>query len=102
MSIYRKSGHKKTCQKAEIVVKIYWIIPRYRCIYIYVLIVKWTGIYIALNRVLLLLHNIGIKVQEHGPLLKDMFQTDYFRIVVCDDETTVEVCGALKVYNVLE
>lgn len=39
---------------------------------------------------------IGIKVKEHGPLLKDLFQTDYFRIVVCDDETTVEVCGALK------
>lgn len=39
----------------------------------------------------------GIKVKEHGPLLKDLFQTDYFRIVVCDDETTVEVCGALKV-----
>ena len=43
----------------------------------------------------------GIKVKEHGPLLKDLFQTDYFRIVVCDDETTVEVCGALKVENKL-
>lgn len=26
-----------------------------------------------------------------------MFQTNYFRIVVIEDETTVEVCGALKV-----
>ena len=26
-----------------------------------------------------------------------MFQTKYFRIVVVDDEQTVEVCGALKV-----
>ena len=34
---------------------------------------------------------------EYGPLLKDMFQASYFRIVVIEDETTVEVCGALKV-----
>ena len=34
---------------------------------------------------------------KYGPILKEMFQTDYFRIVVIEDETTVEVCGALKV-----
>ncbi|OWF43025.1 glycerol-3-phosphate dehydrogenase [NAD(+)], cytoplasmic-like [Mizuhopecten yessoensis] len=39
---------------------------------------------------------IGCKHPEYGAILKDMFQADYFRIVVCDDETTVEVCGALK------
>ena len=32
-----------------------------------------------------------------GQLLKTMFQTSYFRIVVVDDEETVELCGALKV-----
>jgi hypothetical protein len=32
-----------------------------------------------------------------GHILKDMFQTPYFRIVVVADEETVELCGALKV-----
>lgn len=31
--------------------------------------------------------------------MKDMMQTPYFRIVVVDDEETVELCGALKVIN---
>lgn len=39
---------------------------------------------------------IGCSHSEYGAILKDMFQADYFRIVVADDETTVEVCGALK------
>ncbi|XP_052805976.1 glycerol-3-phosphate dehydrogenase [NAD(+)], cytoplasmic-like [Mya arenaria] len=39
---------------------------------------------------------IGIKHKEHGQILKKLFQADYFRIVVCDDEDTVEICGALK------
>ncbi|KAH3703443.1 glycerol-3-phosphate dehydrogenase [NAD(+)], cytoplasmic-like isoform X2 [Dreissena polymorpha] len=39
---------------------------------------------------------IGIKQKEHGTLLKKLFQADYFRIVVCEDEDTVEICGALK------
>ena len=30
-------------------------------------------------------------------MLKRLFQADFFRIVVCDDDDTVEVCGALKV-----
>ena len=33
-----------------------------------------------------------------GLLLKEIMQTPYFRIVVVDDEETVELCGALKVY----
>jgi len=32
-----------------------------------------------------------------GKLLKELFQTPYFRIVVVPDEETVEMCGALKV-----
>lgn len=30
-------------------------------------------------------------------MLRDVIQTDYFRVVVVDDVDTVEVCGALKV-----
>ena len=30
-------------------------------------------------------------------MLKRLFQADFFRIVVSDDDDTVEVCGALKV-----
>ena len=40
----------------------------------------------------------GCKDMERGKLLKSMFQTKYFRIVVVEDEQTVEVCGALKVW----
>ena len=39
--------------------------------------------------------------KDHGLLLKKLFQADYFRIVVCEDEDTVEICGALKVHNTL-
>ena len=38
---------------------------------------------------------------EMGKLLKSVFQTPYFRIVVVDDEQTVELCGALKVLQYL-
>ena len=44
---------------------------------------------------------IGCKDKEMGLLLKSVFQTPYFRIVVVDDEQTVELCGALKVLFVL-
>lgn len=40
---------------------------------------------------------IGCKDSTMGPLLRDIIQTSYFRVVVVDDEDTVEVCGALKV-----
>jgi glycerol-3-phosphate dehydrogenase (NAD+) len=30
-------------------------------------------------------------------VLRDIIQTEYFRVVVVDDVDTVEVCGALKV-----
>ncbi|XP_064595042.1 glycerol-3-phosphate dehydrogenase [NAD(+)], cytoplasmic-like [Liolophura sinensis] len=39
---------------------------------------------------------IGCKSDEYSGLLKEVFQTEYFRIVCVKDEQTVEVCGALK------
>ena len=43
-------------------------------------------------------HNVaGCSDVKLGMLLKACFQTTYFRIVVVNDEQTVEVCGALKV-----
>lgn len=39
---------------------------------------------------------IGCKNKETGLLLKECFHTDYFRIVVVEDNQTVEICGALK------
>lgn len=40
---------------------------------------------------------IGCRDSRVAPLLKDLIQTDYFRVVVVDDEDAVEICGALKV-----
>ncbi|XP_018915097.1 glycerol-3-phosphate dehydrogenase [NAD(+)], cytoplasmic [Bemisia tabaci] len=39
---------------------------------------------------------IGCKDKELGPILRDLIQTDYFRVSVVDDTDTVEICGALK------
>ncbi|XP_013778013.1 glycerol-3-phosphate dehydrogenase [NAD(+)], cytoplasmic-like [Limulus polyphemus] len=39
---------------------------------------------------------IGCKDKEAGKLLKELIQTDYFRVVVVDDINTIEICGALK------
>lgn len=39
---------------------------------------------------------IGCKDAAVGSLLKKMIQTDYFRVVVVPDVSTVELCGALK------
>lgn len=39
---------------------------------------------------------IGCKNVETGQMLKNIMQTDYFRIAVVDDIRTIEVCGALK------
>jgi glycerol-3-phosphate dehydrogenase (NAD+) len=39
---------------------------------------------------------IGCRDIVLGRVLKDIFQTPYFRIVVVPDEETVELCGALK------
>ncbi|EEB12364.1 glycerol-3-phosphate dehydrogenase, putative [Pediculus humanus corporis] len=39
---------------------------------------------------------IGCKDKKLSSILRDLIQTDYFRVVVVDDTETVEVCGALK------
>jgi len=39
---------------------------------------------------------IGCNDPEEGRLLKEIMQTSYFRIVVVNDASTVELCGALK------
>jgi glycerol-3-phosphate dehydrogenase (NAD+) len=39
---------------------------------------------------------IGSKDPAVGQMLKNIMQTDYFRISVVDDIRTIEVCGALK------
>lgn len=33
----------------------------------------------------------------NGKVLYELFHTDYFRITVTKDASTVEICGALKV-----
>ncbi|XP_026673879.1 glycerol-3-phosphate dehydrogenase [NAD(+)], cytoplasmic isoform X1 [Ceratina calcarata] len=40
---------------------------------------------------------IGCKDKSMAPILRDMIQTSYFRVVVVEDVDTVECCGALKV-----
>jgi len=39
---------------------------------------------------------IGSACLEHGNMLRDIIQTDYFRVVVVKDVEAVEMCGALK------
>lgn len=39
---------------------------------------------------------IGCKDMKIAPVLRDMIQADFFRVVVVDDVDAVEVCGALK------
>jgi len=39
---------------------------------------------------------IGCRDLQFGRLYRELFQTDYFRVVVVDDVEAVEVCGALK------
>lgn len=43
---------------------------------------------------------IGCKDLKIAPVLRDMMQASYFRVVVVDDEDAVEVCGALKVKKI--
>lgn len=40
---------------------------------------------------------LGCRNKTVGSLLKNVIQTDYFRVNVVDDVEAVEVCGALKV-----
>lgn len=39
---------------------------------------------------------IGAASLDHGNMLRDIIQTDYFRVVVVKDVEAVEMCGALK------
>ncbi|XP_078375974.1 glycerol-3-phosphate dehydrogenase [NAD(+)], cytoplasmic-like isoform X1 [Oculina patagonica] len=39
---------------------------------------------------------IGCRSEEHGPILKDLFHTDFFKVNVVSDADTVELCGSLK------
>ncbi|XP_041971332.1 glycerol-3-phosphate dehydrogenase [NAD(+)], cytoplasmic isoform X1 [Aricia agestis] len=39
---------------------------------------------------------IGCRDVTLAPVLRDIIQTEYFRVVVVDDEDAVEICGALK------
>ncbi|KAI8519453.1 glycerol-3-phosphate dehydrogenase [Branchiostoma belcheri] len=39
---------------------------------------------------------IGCRNEVNGLMLKELVQADYFRVVVVEDATTVEICGALK------
>ena len=39
----------------------------------------------------------GCKDEKMSILLKEVFQTPYFRVSYVTDEETVELCGALKV-----
>lgn len=43
---------------------------------------------------------IGCRDSRLAPLLRDIIQADYFRVVVVDDEDAVEVCGALKAVKI--
>ncbi|XP_060786912.1 glycerol-3-phosphate dehydrogenase 1a isoform X2 [Neoarius graeffei] len=39
---------------------------------------------------------IGSKDKVHGALLKELMQTDHFRVTVVEEADVVEICGALK------
>ncbi|XP_032512603.1 glycerol-3-phosphate dehydrogenase [NAD(+)], cytoplasmic isoform X2 [Danaus plexippus] len=39
---------------------------------------------------------IGCRDVMLAPMMRDIIQTEYFRVVVVDDEDAVEICGALK------
>lgn len=43
----------------------------------------------------------GCRDPKVGKILKDVIQTDYFRVSVVDDVEAVEVCGALKVCSLI-
>ena len=47
---------------------------------------------------LVIYHALGCRTEEHGPILKDLFHTDYFKVNVVKDADTVELCGSLKVF----
>lgn len=40
---------------------------------------------------------LGCKNKAHGALLKELMQTNNFRVTVVEEYDVVEICGALKV-----
>ena len=44
---------------------------------------------------------IGSTSLDQGNMLRDIIQTEYFRVVVVKDVEAVEACGALKVIIIL-
>lgn len=44
---------------------------------------------------------LGCRDMKHSKLLKDLFSTPNFRVIVIDDADAVEVCGYLKVGSIL-
>lgn len=44
---------------------------------------------------------VGCKDAKLAPILKDLIETDNFKVSVVSDVDTVEVCGALKVRDKL-
>lgn len=40
---------------------------------------------------------LGCKNKTHGALLKELMQTNNFRVTVVEEYDVVEICGALKV-----
>ena len=44
----------------------------------------------------------GCKDEKLGHMLKELFEAEYFRVTVVEDQDTVEVCGALKVSHTIE
>jgi len=41
----------------------------------------------------------GCRDKRSAPVLRDLIQTTNFRVAVVEDSETVEVCGALKVWE---
>ena len=46
---------------------------------------------------MLLIAVSACSTEEEGNLLKELFQSDYFKCAIVYDRETVEMCGALKV-----
>jgi len=55
---------------------------------------------LAFKLIIMIRHGIaGCKDKRLAPVLRDLIQTINFRVIVVEDSETVEVCGALKVYE---
>jgi len=48
-----------------------------------------------------LIISLGCKNAQYGQILKELMQTPNFRVTVVQEADTVEICGALKVGELL-